>query len=123
MTQPKVELPDAKYGENKAYEAAQDIVRPDSPEAAPPAPDATQAAPSAETTPLPQIGSFGRPSERPDEPVTAGSPLGAGPNSLPSGPFTQQQSQMSYLAEWAAGDPSGYIADLAHLIARGQFLG
>ena len=35
-----------------------------------------------------QLGDFGRPTERPDEPVTAGMNFGAGPNSMEAGvPF------------------------------------
>lgn len=61
--QPTRELPDAKYGEAKEFREAQ------------------QGAPMAEeqrqplTMPIP----FGAPTQKPDEPVTAGVPVGEGP--------------------------------------------
>ncbi len=63
-TQPIRDLPDAKYGENAAFRAAQG------------------AAPMS--TGLPDLSSIvpmGAPSERPDEPITAGMPFGPGPGS------------------------------------------
>lgn len=72
--QPVRDLPDAKYGENKAFREAQ------------------QAAPMSQTRSvlpdLSQIIPFGAPSTRPEEPVTAGLPTGAGAGSTvnPAGP-------------------------------------
>ncbi len=70
--QPKVDLPDAAYGEQQAYQEAQS--------GAPMA--GGGGAPGGGATPPPQgveVVPFGAPSMRPDEPVTAGSPLGPGP--------------------------------------------
>lgn len=65
--QPTMDLPDAKYGENAAYRAAQ------------------SAAPMSSSGPdLSSVVPFGAPSQRPDEPVTAGLP--GGPGAGPSVP-------------------------------------
>lgn len=64
------ELPDAQYGEAKTFRELQ--------QGAPLAQAQTPAAPSPQgpkRTPIP----FNAPTARPDEPVTAGNPLGAGP--------------------------------------------
>ena len=65
------------YGEAGKQIAAQRAV----PMGAPP----TQVAPQA-PRPMPgSLGSLTRPTERPDEPITAGSDFGAGPSSLQAG--------------------------------------
>ena len=65
------------YGEAGKQRAAQRAV----PMGAPPAPVAPQA-----PRPMPgSLGSLTRPTERPDEPITAGSDFGAGPSSLQAG--------------------------------------
>lgn len=67
--------PSQAYGQRTALEQAQRAVplqRPGAP-AVPPA----QAA--AEAFNPPNLGAFDRPTERPDEPLTAGLPIGAGP--------------------------------------------
>src|SRR5688572_14416917 len=92
QVQPKRELPDAKYGENKSYEQAQDVARPTDAQALPPAPAPTDfaanATPMGETNaaPLSELTGFGAPTERPGEAVTAGAPLGAGPSTMALGP-------------------------------------
>lgn len=66
-----MDLPDAKYGEQQAYQAAQG------------------AAPMSASGPdLSSVIPFGAPSQRPDEPVTAGLPggPGAGPSVPPVAP-------------------------------------
>jgi hypothetical protein len=84
--QPTRDLPDAKYGENKAFREAQG------------------AAPMSTGMPdLSGIVPFGAPSLRPDEPITAGLPIGGGAGSsvapaLPANLSPEQQDRLrSYL--------------------------
>lgn len=124
QAQPKRELPDAKYGENKAFEAAQDVARPADALALAPAPAPTQfaGAPSqgGEASPLPELTGFSAPTERPGEPVTAGAPLGAGPNGMALGPQAPMPvGRLSQtLAESVAADNSGVIAELVEYFDR-----
>lgn len=95
--QPTRQLSDAKYGEQQAFQAAQgaapmngDLGMSGSGMAGPMGPD------------LSQIVPFGAPSQRPDEPITAGMPggLGAGPALPTSAPtITPEQADRlrSYL--------------------------
>lgn len=75
--QPTMDLPNAKYGENAAFR------------------DAQQAAPMSETGPdLSQIVPLDAPTQRPQEPITAG--LSGGPGAGPSvpnrpSPLTEEQ--------------------------------
>ena len=69
-------VPGQTYGEAGAQMAAQRAV----PMGAPAAP----AAPSAPTSTPGQYGPLDRPTERPNEPVTAGAPFGPGRNSTQS---------------------------------------
>lgn len=86
-SQPVRDLPNAKYGENKAFQAAQG------------------AAPMGTGLPdLSGIVPFGAPTQRPDEPISAGMPGGEGAGSSvapPQGPgnLTPQQADRlrSYL--------------------------
>lgn len=124
--QPKRELPDAKYGENKAYEAAQDVARPSDVQALPPAPSPTEFGQSGvpqesgTAAQLPELTGFGAPTERPGEPVTAGAPLGAGPSSMALGPNAPMPvGRLSQtLAESVAADSSGVIAELVEYFDR-----
>ena len=84
--QPVRDLPDAKYGENKAFR------------------DAQQAAPMQSTAPdLSSVVPFGAPTQRPDEGIMSGMPTGPGGGStLPSrgpGNLTPEQAErlQSYL--------------------------
>lgn len=125
--QPKRELPDAKYGENKQFEAAQDVARPTDALALPPAPAPTQfageaPAPQGDAGPaqLPELTGFAAPTERPGEPITAGAPLGAGPNRMAMGPNAPMPvGRLSQtLAESVAADTSGVIAELVEYFDR-----
>lgn len=125
QVQPKRELPDAKYGENKSFEAAQDVARPSDAQALPPAPAPTEFAGGSEPSPqeaaqLPELTGFSAPSERPGEPITAGAPLGAGPNSMALGPNAPMPvGRLSQtLAESVAADSSGVIAELVEYFDR-----
>lgn len=70
--QPKMTLPDPKYGEQSAFQAAQS--------AAPMAQAPGLGAPTPVPSPgnVPPITPIHAPTERPDEPVTAGAALGPG---------------------------------------------
>ncbi|NBV28641.1 hypothetical protein EBS02_06455, partial [bacterium] len=81
-----------------------------------PTPTASVSIPSA---PTPITGMFA-PTERPDEPVTSGSPMGFGPGpetlNLPQTTFNPVQA----LSRIAANDPSGQVANiLQDLSSRG----
>lgn len=125
MTQPIRELPNAKYGENKAYEEQQHIMPAPDAQAMPPAPSpAPQSAPAPEGftqgEPLPDLGAFSAPSSRPGEPITHGAPLGPGPNQVPGGaggplPIA---SLSQTLAQSVAADSTGVMADLVGLFDR-----
>jgi hypothetical protein len=125
QVQPKRELPDAKYGENKAYEQSQDVARPTDALALPPAPAPTDFASNptpqgGSTAPLSELVGFASPTERPGEPVTAGAPLGAGPNKMAMGPNAPMPvGRLSQtLAESVAGDDTGVIAELVEYFDR-----
>lgn len=125
QVQPKRELPDAKYGENKSFEAAQDVARPSDAQALPPAPAPSEFAanPSPQegtAAQLPELTGFSAPTERPGEPVTAGAPLGAGPSTMALGPNAPMPvGRLSQtLAESVAADSSGVIAELVEYFDR-----
>lgn len=105
--QPTRALPDAKYGEQQAYQAAQ--------QAAPMSGDIGGSIPSSGgmTPPdLSQIVPFGAPSQRPDEPITAGMPGGLG-----AGPAYGQPQQPTMTPETAARMRS-YLPVLIQLASR-----
>jgi hypothetical protein len=118
--QPIQPLTDAKYGENTQYEASQRVMPMEQAQAAPPAPTPTDiggvsdpgSAPMAPPDPL---GDFMGPSTRPGEPVTAGAPMGAGPNQMRLGPQAPiaPGSLSATLAEYGAADSTGIIAEIA----------
>lgn len=119
--QPKTELTDAKYGENKLYEQMQQVMPGAAAQQLPPTPTPTEvgaSAPPAEapqSAPLSPLGDFMAPSERPGEPITSGAPMGAGPNTLQLGPNATiaPGSLSSTLAQYGAADTTGIIAELA----------
>ncbi|MFD9734408.1 hypothetical protein [Umezawaea sp. NPDC059074] len=117
--QPIRALPDPQYGEATAYEQQQ--------KGAPlaeqrPTPNPRMPEPSAGPSPLaqpsePPVGLFAA-SQRPDEPITAGAPSGAGPNTLAGGPLAPRAYATSdQLREYAGSDPSGSVAWLANLLS------
>lgn len=126
QVQPKRELPDAKYGENKQFESAQDVARPTDALALPPAPSPTEFAQPAQPqagggeSPLSELVGFAAPTERPGEPITAGAPLGAGPNKMAMGPNAPMPvGRLSQtLAESVAADNTGVIAELVEYFDR-----
>jgi hypothetical protein len=121
--QPIRALPDPQYGEAMAYEEQQkgaplaEAPSTPSPRIRPSeAASAPSAGPSA--PPLPLFA----PSQRPDEPITAGAPVGAGPNTLSGGPLAPRAYAVSdQLRGYAAEDVTGSLAWLANML-QGQGL-
>jgi hypothetical protein len=93
----KQTVPGQTYGKATEQMTSQSLV--------PMAPSPTDVAAQkpAQPGPMPgRLGAFGRPTERPDEPVTAGANFGAGPNALQVGMPIQAGSKESALAELRA---------------------
>lgn len=120
--QPIQDLPDAKYGENKVYQEQQQVMPGAAAQAAPPTPEPQQigragspAPADQESPPMDPLGAFMGPSSRPGEPVTAGAPLGPGPNSLTLGPNAPSapDTLSKTLAAYGAADDTGIVAQLA----------
>lgn len=89
------DLPDAKYGENTAFRAAQQAA----PMNSSPGGNVAPAAPAGPD--LSQVVPMGAPSERPDEPITAGLPFGPGGGaSVPTGPGGMTQAQADRLRSY-----------------------
>jgi len=72
--QPVMDMTGGKYGESKALREMQ------------------SAAPMAQTQSIAPVTDIFAPTQRPEEPVTAGMPFGAGPNSLPFTPPNMKPS-------------------------------
>lgn len=83
-SQPVRDLPNAKYGENAAFR------------------DAQQAAPMSAGVDLSSIVPLGAPTQRPEEPITAGMPFGPGAGSSvpPQGPGNLTQEQADRLRSY-----------------------
>ena len=94
------------YGDRQKLIQAQHAV----PMAPAPAPQTAPAAPAAPQTPTPPPGAldFLRPTERPNEPVTAGLPIGPGPGPEALGPLAQNAggSTVRGLLESLAASPN-----------------
>lgn len=110
---PAVAAPGQVYGVGKQQVAAQQAV----PMGAQPTPQAPPQQPAGPPPVQPgQFGPLDRPTERPNEPVTAGAPIGAGPNmvqGLPQtqSPVQQQQTGAALLSSLATQVPA--LAQLA----------
>lgn len=119
-------LPDAKYGENRDYQAQEQgaplAKQPETPTPPPPSaqvpagPPPDQAAQPA-PPPGPPLTGFNAPTDRPGEPVTAGSPLGPGPGPQAAAQGPQQGQLSSALQPYFAADDTGYIRLLAEDLA------
>ena len=107
--QPQRNLPDAQYGENASYIAQQQGA---------PVSGNSGGGPGGASQPAAQqaAAGFADPSGRPDEPVTAGSPLGPGPGlealAPPQGAQQSYGSLTELLGSLAASDTTGAIANL-----------
>lgn len=118
--QPMRALPDAKYGENKAFEAQQRGAPLSKTGEMPPGRPAARPSgePDSEFAQLPPITGFNAPSSRPEEPLTAGAAMGPGPGPGPE-VHTLQQGQLSRaLAPYFAEDDTGYIRLIAEDLAE-----
>jgi hypothetical protein len=90
--QPMQQLPDAAYGEQKTYQADQS----GAPMAASPG---AAAAPPGAPVDLSQVVGLGAPTMRPNEPVTSGADLGAGPGLESLGLSADQDPGHEYLRQ------------------------
>lgn len=121
--QPIRDLPNPEYGEATAFrdqqKAAPLAEAPGTPRVDMPSPSATPA-PQAPVTRGPLPGLFGA-SQRPDEPITAGVPFGAGPNSIGTERAPEAYLASTQLREYANADTSGALAWLANMLhSQGQ---
>jgi hypothetical protein len=123
--QPIRSLPDPKYGEAGEFAAQQKAAplaeAPGAPAGPPPsdmarklqAAPGPEGGPQAQSRPLPGLFDQGDPSI----PVTAGAPMGAGPNSVSGGAMpTPQRKTSEQLAEYANGDES--LTFLVNVLAQ-----
>lgn len=115
--QPIRHMADPRYGEDKAFvEQQKGAPLADGPDA-PPAPSMGgmgQASSSPEQPAMPRdVTPFGAPTERPDEPVTAGSPLGPGPGPNIGKPPVGPGQLSSALSQYFAADNTGILQDFA----------
>lgn len=74
------------------------------------------AAPMAAAAPLPKATPIFAPTERPDEPITSGVPVGPGPG--PAAPPTANAEWSRRLYNLAAADGSGQLGRIADILAR-----
>ncbi|WP_434439723.1 hypothetical protein [Lentzea sp. E54] len=121
--QPIRDLPNPEYGEATAFRDQQKAAplsqAPGIPRMETPPPSAGMAAPSsAPTGPLPPLFA---PSQRPDEPITAGVPFGPGPSSIGTERAPEAYQTSTQLREYANADPTGALAWLANMLqSQGQ---
>jgi hypothetical protein len=119
--QPIRNLPDPQYGEATEYREQQKgaplaatprVQTPNVPS------DRGTVPPATERPPLPPLFA---PSQRPDEPITAGVPFGPGPNSIGTERTAEAYQASTQLREYANSDPSGALAWLANMLhSQGQ---
>lgn len=118
--QPIRDLPDPKYGEATQYYNTQKAAPLNEKEAMPNGPAPSEmvqqpGAPPQEREPLPGLfdnGDMG-------QPVTAGAPMGPGPNSVQGGEFRPPPMAVSsQIAQYAAGDNTEALAWLANSLAQ-----
>lgn len=123
--QPIRDLPDARYGESADFVAQQQgapLAQATGPSDVPmPRTGASITEPSVPAGPPAELTPLFAPTARPDEPVTAGSPLGAGPGPSPVGIMAQPGSLSDALGRYVAADPSGVLANVRDVLsARGM---
>lgn len=121
--QPIRELPNPEYGEATAYREQQKAAPLAEAVGAPrvdmPSPGAGPS-PQAPAERPPMAGLFA-PSQRPDEPITAGVPFGPGPSSIGTERASEAYTASTQLREYANADPSGALAWLANMLhSQGQ---
>ena len=119
--QPIRELPNPDYGEATAFREQQKSAPLAEAASAPRVdmpPPSSAAQPPAERRPLTPVFA---PSQRPDEPITAGVPYGPGPNAIGTEQTSQAYLTSTQLREYANADPSGALAWLANMLhSQGQ---
>lgn len=115
------DLPDARYGEASEFRALQQQAPlAQSPSLSAASPGGAGAAPAAPVTPIPLTA----PSLRPDEPVTAGSPLGAGPGPEALGPVGPGSAYLNGIEVLKAMAPNAAVnPEVAALLQRLQARG
>jgi hypothetical protein len=119
--QPIRELPNPDYGEATAFREQQKSAplaeAAGTPRVDMPSPSTAPVAP-VERRPLTPVFA---PSQRPDEPITAGVPYGPGPSSIGTEQTPQAYLTSSQLREYANADASGALAWLANMLhSQGQ---
>lgn len=120
--QPIRDLPNPEYGEATAYREQQKAAplaqAPGTPRMDMPPVSPGPATPSSASAPLSPLFA---PSQRPDEPITAGVPFGAGPSSIGTERAPEAYQASTQLREYANADPSGSLAWLANMLhSQGQ---
>lgn len=127
--QPIRHLPDPKYGEAGEFAAQQKAAPLSAAPAGPQGPYPSDMARQAQRATGPQPAPTGDPGAAPlpglfdpgdpSIPVTSGSPMGPGPNSVTGGAMPRPQSRVSeQLSQYATGDGSEAIAWLANSLAQ-----
>ena len=106
-----------QYGEGRALMEAQQ----GAPMAAAPQPRVSGAPAAAAVKNLPPITPLTAPSERPNEPLTAGMPFGAGPGPEVLGTQQPAQSLSQTISKMLPFDTGGELSDLyEYLVSRGM---
>jgi len=98
--QPVREVPAAYYGERQEMRDIQggaQMAQGSTPTGSPTMPSNGMTPPSAPMTPGQGVTPLTAPTEFPDEPITAGAPLGAGPGPAPAEPNSDAQRLLKYL--------------------------
>lgn len=122
--QPIRDLPDPQYGEATEYrEQQKGAPLAETPRVSTPnVPSAPGNGPAAASmTPSAPMAALFAPSQRPDEPITAGVPFGAGPNSIGTERVPEAYLASTQLREYANADSTGALAWLANMLhSQGQ---
>lgn len=119
------ELPDAAYGEAKEYKLLQQQAPlANDPSASGPGMSSTAPSPAVNSNPLSQVIPFSAPTQRPDEPVTAGAVGGPGPGPEALGPAmtnrsAQYQSASDLVSSLASASNNSDLQALAANLKRG----
>jgi hypothetical protein len=128
--QPVRKLPDPDYGEQQAFEDQQKgapLADSNATMNASGAPEPKGPQPGAQMAPQPSqpqrsFGSFDAPTSRPNEPLTSGVDLGAGPGAEAAGMRPNVVPLSQALGQYAAADPTGTLAVIANQLAgRGMW--
>lgn len=121
--QPITDLPDARYGEATDFRRQQEgaPLAKDDPvaESRPSARGAQSAASVAAPMPSPPITGLMDGTQRPGEPVTAGSPVGAGPGPVARAGINAEPGSITQALEpFLAGDETGVLNNLVWALSE-----